>query len=416
MAAKISEGKSRPVRALLCNEFFYPDRVGGTPTATANIARTLADDAGFDVSVITTVHGYRDSSLRYAKSENWDGVKIYRVNSPNWLRASTAKRLAGNVLYAYYAAFRALTLPRPDVVIVTTAPLTLPITANLLRRLRGVPYVYVIYDLDPDRTVALGLQGPDSRSVRMLRSYQEKWLKRSGKVIAIGRCMRDLLVSKYGLSADQVAVAEVGADPNVIRPLPTDTKFRRENNLPEFVALYSGNFGKYHDFDLILGAAERLQSDPRTAFVLVGGGQKEAYLREEIAKRGLKNVRLMEFVPEEDLADLLASASVHFVTMEEGMEGLCVPSKFYSCLASGRPVIAIMNRNTEVALTLDEEQCGISVKPGDLDALVVALETLRDQPELREQQGVRAREAFDRRFTVQQTVKRIREAIAGAVR
>lgn len=399
------------LRVLLLNEFFYPDKQGGTATATANIAVALKQCEGVQVSVVTSTHAYRDPDLRYTKTENWDGIEIYRVGSPNWLRMSTLVRLIGNVLFALAVAFRALRLPRPDVVLVTTAPLTLPLAARCLKLFRGVPYAYLIYDLDPDRTVALGLQDAGSMPVRLLRGAQTKWLRGAARVIAIGRCMRELLIERYGLDPARVVVAEVGADPKVIQPGPRETEFRRTHNLEGFVALYSGNFGQYHDFDVILDAAERLDKKGDVTFVLVGGGHKKAQIETAIRERSLTNVLLLPFVPEEMLSDLLASANVHLVTLEEGMEGLCVPSKFYSCLASGRPVVAIVPQETEVAMTLEESQAGWHVMPKQVDALISALQEAQQQESNGVYPGAKAREIFDLHYGTPTIGRKIYEAL-----
>lgn len=408
---------SRPLRVLLLNEFFYPDNQGGTATATANIAQVLSREYGAKVDVITTHHAYRDPAIRYDRREEWGPISIHRVASPNWLRASTLKRLAGNVLFAVGAAVKSLSIAKPDVVLVTTAPLTLPIAARLLKGLRGVPYAYLIYDLDPDRTVALGLQGPDSRQVKVLGKVQKKWLQGADRVLAIGRCMRQLLINRYDLKQERVVVAEVGADPNVVKPLEKETKFRAENGLTGFVALYSGNFGQYHDFDAILEAAEKLR-DTRTdiTFVLVGGGHKKGEIESAIRDRKLTNVRLLPFVPEEMLADMLASADIHLVTLEAGMEGICVPSKFYTCLASGRPVLAIMPEATEVTMVVKEHETGWHCLPGDVPTLMASLEDAAAHPDESARRGKNARRVFEDLYNTTTIARKIYATLESCVK
>jgi glycosyltransferase involved in cell wall biosynthesis len=398
----VASGK---LKVLLLNEFFYPDNQGGTATATSNIAARLRDQHDAKVTVITGRFAYRDPALLYGKRDSWDGIDIHRVASPNWSREKTPKRFAGNLILALSMAWKALTLPRPDVTLVTTAPLTLPITARILKTLRGVPYVYVIYDLDPDRTIALKVMEPGSKPVKALRSLQTKWLHGASRVIAIGRCMKDHLVRAYGVAPEKVDVVEVGADPDVVRPLPRPTRFREQNGLEGFVVLYSGNFGQYHDFETILGAAEKLKGE--ATFVLVGGGHKKKQVEQAVADRKIENVRIFPFVPEEDLADLLASADMNIVTLEPGMEGLCVPSKFYTCLASGRPTLALMSAEVEVSRVIDEADCGARVEIGDVDGMVGVIRKAKQDPEKLEIQGCNARKVFERLYTSDRVVDKL---------
>jgi glycosyltransferase involved in cell wall biosynthesis len=392
---------------LLLNEFFYPDNLGGTGTATTDIVSRLRDTHGCEVDVVTSRFAYRDAGLTYGATENWKGTKIYRVKSPNWSREKTSKRFLGNLLFAWASTLKAMTLPKPDVCLVTTAPLTLPIAARILKSWRGVPFAYLIYDLDPDRTVALHVKPAESREVKLLRGWQTKWLRSADRVVAIGRCMKDYLANTYGIAPDKIAVVEVGADPNTVQRLESkETEFKKKHGLSGFLVIYSGNFGQYHDFDTILDAAEKLKNvKPDLTFVLTGGGHKKAYVEEEVAKRNLTNVRTFAFVPEEEFSDMLASADLTIVTLEPGMEGLCVPSKFYSFIASGRPVLALMRNDTEVARTVDENDIGLRIEIGDVDGLVAAL--LNADPEVSDQQGVRARAVFDKLYTADRVAEKM---------
>lgn len=400
------------MRVLLLNEFFHPDNQGGTATATTNIATRLIRNHGAEVDVLTSRHAYRDERIAYSPEETYKGIRIFRVESPNHLRRSTGKRFIGNLILANKMALKALSLPKPDVVLVTTAPLTLPLVARFLLRFRRVPYAYLIYDLDPDRTVALGLMEENSKLVRLLRSYQTKWLKNAERIVVIGRCMRDRVSKAYSLDPAKMVVAEVGADPDVVRPMPKQTEFRRKNGIDGFILLYSGNFGKYHDFDTVLGAAALLRDKrPDIHIVLVGGGNKRKEVVAKVEEGKLSNVHLFDFVPEEELADLLASADMHLVTLEPGMEGLCVPSKFYTCLASGRPVVALMKENTEVAMTVNEAACGVRIEIGDSNALASALEKAASDPEALQQEGERARAVFEKTYTIDHVVAKIYGAL-----
>ena len=394
------------LRVLLLNEFFYPDEFGGTATATTNIARHLADDHGCQVHVVCHHSSYRDPDVTYSAFEKMGNVSITRVACPNWLRENKIKRLLGNILFARECAKAAAKLGKFDVCLVTTAPLTLPMAARTLKRKLGIPYAYLLYDVDPERSMVLGLTTKGAKAERLLRAWQTKFLKDSARIVAIGRCMKELVAKAYGESLDKIDVIPVGAKKQEQFEYGAETKFRNANGLQGFVALYSGNFGMYHDFDTLLASAQRLQElGSNVTFALVGNGHKKGYIEGEIAKRGLKNVRMFGFVAEEDLADMLGSANVHLVTLEAGMEGLCVPSKFYTCLASGRPVIALMNQGTEVDLAINEANCGTRIAVGDAHGLTECLLEMERQPQLSADMGHKAKQAFDAKYEISKVVE-----------
>lgn len=403
------------MRVCFLNEFFYPDMDGGTPKVMSDLASQIRKGFGDEVTAVTTRNSYRDPSVRLSPEENWAGVRIVRVEAPHWTAKKTPQRLLGNLVFTRRAV-RQLRSISADVTFVSTAPATLPIAANAYQRRTGAPYVYIVYDLDPDRAVVLGLVDRDSMPARILRSHQRRWLHGAAKVVVIGRCMKQHLMREYGVPSDRVEVIEVGADPDTVRPLPKhEARFREKNGLAGFVLAYTGNFGKYHDFDSVLDAAKLVAKEvPDVTFALVGRGAKKAQIEKRIKDEGIANVRMFDFVPDADYADLLSAADVCLVTLEAGMEGLCVPSKFYSILAAGRPTLATMNPEAEVAYTLAEADCGVSVGLGDPKAIADAVLALRADPEGLERMGRNARAVFDEKYASPIIAARMRATLAAA--
>ena len=60
-----------------------------------------------------------------------------------------------------------------------------------------------------------------------------------------------------------------------------------------------------------------------------------------MTRRGLANVLFKPYQPKEHLKYSLTLPDVHLVSLKPALEGLIVPSKFYSAIAAGRPVIFI---------------------------------------------------------------------------
>lgn len=410
-APKLGRGDARPPRLCIVNEFFYPDMVGGTGMVLSDLARSLCDQYGLRVSAITSRNAYRGGDLDVASERDWDGIRIRRIQVPFCDRADTRRRLLLNTRFTLQAAL-VLAGHRSDVNLVSSAPPMLPMAAWMAKRLNRVPYLYIIYDLEPDRAVTMGVARPQDRKTRALAKWQRIWMHDASKVIVIGRCMRALVSERYQVPDARLEVIEVGADTRKIEPADQDTVFRHRHRLKGFLVLYAGNFGRYHDFETILGAAELLQSRGEQAtFVLVGNGVKERFIREEVQAKKLKNVRVMPFVHDEDYSDLLASADVSLVTLVSGMEGLCVPSKFYTTLASGRPTIAVMESRSEVASVVAEAECGVVLPPGQPEVLADALVRLRDDQEARTRMGRNARRVIEERYGYDKIDRKFFEAI-----
>lgn len=380
------------LRICIVTEFFYPDNTGGTAVAMSNLARELADRHGAQIDVITSVNRYRGGKGKLSRREDWDGIQIRRIGAPDWNNAGFAKRAAGNILFTAKLALKLLFGRKYDIVLTTTAPPFVPFAAALNRAVRRTPFSYMVYDLEPDRTSSLGVLAPESLPVRMLAKAQKQWLSSASRVFAIGRCMRDRLVERYGIEDGKVAVVPVGAQLSQVAARNPHAVDREEGRM--FRVLYSGNLGRYHDFDTILDCAKDLLTEPNIEFVIVGNGAKRDHIRQRIEDEQIRNVRQLSLVPAEEYGDLLASADACLITMETGIDGTCVPSKLYSIMAAGKAVLGIVAEGSEVAQTLAEANCGVRVPQEDRQALKQTILELRANPDRVREMGLNARDVF----------------------
>jgi colanic acid biosynthesis glycosyl transferase WcaI len=126
------------------------------------------------------------------------------------------------------------------------------------------------------------------------------------------------------------------------------------------------------------------------AFVVNGGGSARAQLEEQAAD--LANVTFVDFQPKGRLPEVLAAADIHVVPLRRGLARSSVPSKTYSILAAGRPVVASVDEGTEVARVVEKAGAGLAVPPDDPEAFTNALVTLLDDPDRARAMGRAGRE------------------------
>jgi colanic acid biosynthesis glycosyl transferase WcaI len=394
------------MRVCIINEFFYPDNTGGTGTVLSQLVQHLKDNhAELTIDIITTRSLYRGEKTFLSLTESWDSVNISRIGVPRPRTAGMMMRLMTGWLFSVAALLKLMKRRPYNLVLVTTAPPTLPIATQWLRLIR-VPYIYVIYDLFPDVPVALGALREHSHIARVCYAMQRKWLHNASSVVVLGRCMRDHLINKYNVDQDYVEVIPISSDQGIV-PLSKQTHFRSAHNLKGEVVLYAGNFGQAQDFGNLLDAAGvLLRENSGIELVFVGDGAKRQYIIDRVTQEKLSNVRVLPFVSREEFPDLLASADISLVTLEPGAEGLGVPSKFYNILASGRPTVAVVQSGSEVARVVEEAACGITVAHHDAAGLARALTTLFDDPAQLDKMGVAARRVFEQEYTLEKSAGR----------
>lgn len=400
------------LRVVLVNQYYAPDEAA-TAQLLADVGAGLAR-AGHDVRAVCSNRCYRDPAHRYPPSETIDGVRILRSPTGGLVRGGRAGRLLD---YASFLLGLAVTLARgdrPDVVVCLSTPPMLASVGLLLARLRGARFVFWVMDVYPELAFELGAIRRGSLAGRLLGRISRTTLRHADRVVALGETMARGLA---GVPADRVEVIHNWADGELIRPRSVERHPLREEWgwTDRFVVLYSGHMGLSHEFDTVLAAAARLRDQASIRFAFVGAGPRRDETAERVRREGLPNVEFRDYVPRSRLGEGMTAGDLHLLTLRDGLGGLLVPSKIYGILAAGRPTLYVGPEGTEVAEILDRGGCGTRVANGDAEALAEAVLRYRREAGLREEQGRRARELFDRRFTRRRGVGEFVDLLEGSV-
>jgi colanic acid biosynthesis glycosyl transferase WcaI len=274
---------------------------------------------------------------------------------------------------------------RPDVVLAMSPPLTLGPAGWALARARRAPFVFNVQDIFPDVAVELGVLR-NERVIAAAASLERFVYRRADAVTVLSDELADNVTGKLpGDKAAKVRVIPNFVDTAFITKAERENAYRREYGLEgRTVVMYAGNVGFSQSLDLVLHAAMALAEEaPDVVFVINGGGSARIDLEARAA--GIRNVRFVDMQPKERLPDVLAAADIHLVPLRRGLARSSVPSKLYSILAAGRPVLAAVDEGTEVARTVERAGAGRAVPPDDPAAFVDGLRAmLTDRPLLPE--------------------------------
>jgi colanic acid biosynthesis glycosyl transferase WcaI len=398
------------VRVLVLCPHYEPD-TAPTGDVMTRIANELVD-RGHELHVVTALPWYTHHRVesgwagRPVRHEDRDAEHITRVHPfPTNKRNIPARALgfAGFTGLAAAMALKGRRHHRPDVVLAMSPPLTLGVAGWLAARRWRVPFVFNIQDVFPDVAVELG--AITNRSVIRVASWLERWTyRRADAVTVLSDDLRDNLVAKIqGTVPDpygRVRVIPNFVDTARIAPAdragtPGGGAYRREHGLGDRqVVMYAGNVGFSQSLELLLGAARVLADRPDVVFVINGGGSARSDLERQAM--GLDNVRFVDFQPRERLADVLAAGDIHVVPLRRGLARSSVPSKAYSILAAGRPVVASVDEGTEVARVVEKAGAGLAVPPDDPEAFSAAVTALLDDPARARAMGAAGRAFVER--------------------
>jgi glycosyltransferase involved in cell wall biosynthesis len=389
------------MRICLVTENFYPETVGAVPILLSQLAQYLCVTyADLRIDVVASLNLASGSSERLPPFEELNGVRIFRVDSPPSKQPSMLKRLWAGFAFSRKALQRVRQLHGQEpysLICLGTNPPSSPLVGRAMKAKLGVPYTYIVHDMFPDAAIALGQLRETGIMARIARRFQRNWLEGAAIVIVNGRCQVARLAEHYKISSGKVRVLENWSDPDAVVPAEKGTAFRASHGLKGFLVIYAGNIGYGQRLGTVLDAAKILPpTHGDVTFVLVGGGSTRDAIARRICDEGISNVLLIPAVAPTEYFELLASADVALVSLDPMLTGIAVPSKTYNILASGRPMLALVDKRSEVALLLAENDCGIQIDHDKGDDLAAAVMRLRDAGPLHlEEMGHRARAALE---------------------
>lgn len=377
---------------LIITEFYYPD-IASTGKLLTQLAEDLVEK-GISVDVLTGLPSEGHTSF-----EQNNGVNIFRVKSWKLDKKTKFGRLMRYFSFTFSILLKIFRLRNYKSVLIVSNPPLLPFVGYLSTRLFNNKFIYLIHDLYPDIAISLKVIHPDSLMAKAMNFINQKVFYFSRRIIVLGEDMKSYLISKKRVNESKITVIPNWADKNVIHKLSKSNHLSTKLGIDKkFLILYSGNIGLFQNLEMIIETAKLLKEDRDIHFLFVGEGGKKDKLIGLSKEYKLDNVSFLSYQSDEDYPYLLASADCHIVTLEEEAEGLGVPSKTYSYLASGRPVIAIMSDKTDVGNLIETNGVGFRINQNDILNLKNSILNLYRDKNLALQMGERARDVFEERY------------------
>jgi len=273
-----------------------------------------------------------------------------------------------------------------DEVLITGSPpfllhCVLPLAALLRKQL-----TYRITDFHPECLMAeIRERGETSARGRMpwsLRAFYRLTLalrRRVDRFEVLGEDQRQRLLAQ-GIPAGRIVLKR---DPSPVEIPASTVPLNRPPELAgRCLLLYSGNLGVAHDYQTFI-AGYRLhhrQGSGRVGLWLNATGARADRFEQELHAEGLP-VHRSRPLPLAELPRLLAAADAHLITLRDAFVGYVLPSKVYGCLASGRDVLYVGSRRSDVHLLCSQAlPVGyVQVEVGDADGVARALEGIADR-------------------------------------
>src|SRR5499427_448240 len=355
------------MRILFITQYFAPEtEIGGI--RILEIASRLRE-TGHEIAILTGLpnypsgtlfESYRRKAWRGTWTETINGLSVTRVPLFPSHDKNTLPRLLNYLSFLCASAARSVFMKRPDVVVCTSPPLTIGLTAWIAAKRFGVPFFLEIRDLWPEAAIELGYLR-NSRVRKAAYALESFLYSRASKIISVSEGMREDLL-KRGIPASRCEVICNGVAVSLFAPSTSDTapnavvnELQRRGNV---VGVYLGTISAYHGVDCMLDLLEKLRSEPRIQIVFAAGGSARDDFEREVMARGLSNATFLSAPPRKEMPAVISAADFCLAFVKPGpFSRWLLSSKVFMYMSCGRPVFA--DAVGETARVIQEAQAGI---------------------------------------------------------
>lgn len=367
--------KSRDI-LFLC-QFFYPEYISSAQLPFDTV-RALTN-AGFTVDVLCGYpHEYLDGKDIPVKEEI-GGIKIHRLKYIQTGRAGFLGRIINYFSFTFMVLLHILSIAKYKAVVVYSNPPILPWIASWAKVLFGTKLIFVSYDLYPEVATVTNTLREGNIICRLMNHINRCVFHRADSVVALSSEMKEFILNNREIGSEKVTVIPNWyEDRGELFHDLTDNRFR-EMTAGKYVVSYFGNMGTMQDMDTILGAIRELRDEKDIFFLFAGHGNKMERLKTIVAEEKIPNIVIHDFLHGKDFQDALAISDCALVSLEKGATGLCVPSKTYSYMMQGIPLLAIMD-DSDIVRDI-EKGAGLWVRNGEPEQLAQAIRSLRSDSE-----------------------------------
>lgn len=392
------------MKVLMLNAYFEPEQIAFTHLEKDLLYAFVNE--GFQIDVITPIptrgidyHTRKEYSKKKYEEMYNGAVKVYRFWAPQENRnpITRAFRYFWCNLREYQIGKRFMDA---DTIFAGSTPPTQGLVAAFVKRYiqkkgKKIKLIYNLQDIFPDSLVNAKMTKKGSLIWKIGRKIEYFTYRNADRIIVISDDFKRNILQK-DVPEEKVIVIPNWIDSNTVYPVNKEDNilFERFNILRDkFYVCYSGNIGHSQNIELLLEAAQRIQKiNEDIIFIFIGAGAEKENLLAVIEKRKISNVKVFPLQPYDDIAHVFSLGDADLVISKKGIGGSSVPSKTWSIMASGRPILASFDADSELVNLIRKTQSGIFVDADDIDGFVEAVIKLYGNDSGRMQMGNNGRE------------------------
>ncbi len=337
------------------------------------LAKALID-SGINPIVITAT-----SDTIYRK-QNYEGIEIHYLPVAYDNRFGFWKRSFSFLRYGWMASRLAANIPEIKICYAISVPLTVGISARLIKFRSNIPYIFEVGDLWPDAPIQMGFV-KNRFLIRVLYELEKSIYNNALSVVALSTVIKSAIEQKSPLQ--RVHVIPNMSDTDFYKPAAKEKALEKKFGVEgKFVISYIGAFGLANDLDLLLqNAFESQQAELPVFFLLCGDGAMVDKLKEKQKEYDLRNLKFIPFQNRIGVREVMNVTDATFISyksipiLETGS-----PNKYFDGLASGK--LILINFGGWIKEEIETHRCGVFIDPRSPNDFAKKIQPFIDSPEL----------------------------------
>ena len=316
------------------------------------------------------------------------------------------------LLFSIECFWKAATVPA-DFIFTGSGPPTQGVVAGLAKKVSGKKVIYNLQDIFPDSLVTSGICGENSFLMKIGHAMENFTYRNADHIITITDDMKANIMKK-GVPEDKISVVRNWIDTDKVKHISReDNLLFDELKLPRdrFYVVYAGNLGKVQGVDVILKTASLMKNYKDIKFVIFGNGSEEENLKKIVNDKHLDNVLMLPLQPIERASEVYSMADVSIISCTPGTGGSGMPSKTWTIMAAGVPIIASFDMPSEMERTIEDAECGFCTRAGDENELTEKIIRVFGDSRLKKCLGQNARRYAEKNVSKAEAVEKYIKSI-----
>jgi glycosyltransferase involved in cell wall biosynthesis len=385
------------MRIIYIHQYFKTPEEGGA-VRSYHLAKGLVR-AGHDVELITTGNNH-------TYDQRWiDGIKVHYLPVKYDQKFIYLKRIWAFLDFVKKSKLLLKKLKRPDLLYISSTPLTTGLIGLWAKRKMAIPYVFEVRDLWPKAPIEVGaIRNP--LLIRYLQQLEARIYQNAMSLVALSPGIANHLRTISPQST--LHLIPNFSDLEQFQPMPKSDTLLKKYGLEEtFTIAYTGALGKVNAVEELIDLAElAFQRSKNWQFLIMGTGSHREYLAQIAQEKGLENVIFIPFGNKTSVNEVLCLADFSWISFAHlPVLKTNSPNKFFDAIAAGKPVI--INHKGWVYDLMKANHLGISCLPSKLDKAFAQLEELADNPEKILKMGGNSRRVATNYFSKELAISRL---------